>query len=72
MIKKLLIIFIIFYQRYISPLTASTCRFTPSCSSYALQALESHGFFKGLALSVIRIFKCHPLHPGGYDPVTKT
>ena len=61
-----------FYQVCLSPLIASTCRFTPSCSSYAIEAFETHGFFKGLALTVIRILKCHPFHPGGYDPVTKT
>lgn len=61
-----------FYQTCLSPLTASTCRFTPSCSSYAIEAFETYGFFKGLALTVIRILKCHPFHPGGYDPVTKT
>jgi len=72
MIKKLPIVLIRFYKTFLSPLTASTCRFTPSCSSYAIEAFETHGFFKGLALTVIRIFKCHPFHPGGYDPVTKT
>jgi putative membrane protein insertion efficiency factor len=72
MIKRLPIVLVRFYQTCLSPLTASTCRFTPSCSSYAIQAFETHGFLKGLALTVIRILKCHPLHPGGYDPVTKT
>ncbi|MDD2237652.1 MAG: membrane protein insertion efficiency factor YidD [Kiritimatiellae bacterium] len=57
------------YQWAVSPLLGHCCRFYPSCSNYAMEALEQHGFFKGVALSVVRICKCHPLHPGGYDPV---
>ena len=45
------------------------CRFTPTCSQYAKQAILQHGIFKGTYLSVVRICKCHPCHPGGYDPV---
>lgn len=48
------------------------CRFTPTCSQYARQAILQHGVFKGVYLAVIRISKCHPLHPGGYDPVPGT
>ena len=48
-----------------------TCRFYPTCSSYALEAIEVHGVKKGSVMSTKRILKCHPLHPGGYDPVPK-
>ena len=58
-----------FYQRYISPLTPPTCRFTPSCSTYAIQAIRKHGPFKGLALAVWRILRCNPWGGSGYDPV---
>jgi putative membrane protein insertion efficiency factor len=57
------------YQRLISPLLPPACRFEPSCSEYSRQAFEKHGFFKGFWLTVRRILKCHPFHPGGYDPV---
>ena len=69
MIRKLILAFIIFYQRFISPLTAPACRFYPSCSEYALQAIKRYGPWRGLWLSLRRILKCHPFHPGGYDPV---
>ena len=59
-----------FYQRFISPLKSQpTCRFEPTCSAYALEALKKRGFFIGLALTVYRIFRCNPFCPGGYDPV---
>ena len=58
-----------FYQRFISPLKPPTCRFYPTCSHYAVEALERHGAFWGSYLAVKRILKCHPLHPGGLDPV---
>jgi uncharacterized protein len=61
---------IIGYQKYLSPLKAApTCRFSPSCSSYALEALRVHGALRGSALAVARIAKCQPFHPGGFDPV---
>lgn len=72
MVQRLAIAVIRFYQKFLSPLTFSSCRFTPSCSSYAIQALEKHGLLKGLTLTAVRILKCHPFHPGGYDPVPKT
>ncbi|NLJ34314.1 MAG: membrane protein insertion efficiency factor YidD [Firmicutes bacterium] len=57
------------YRRFLSPLKAPTCRFYPSCSAYALEAIARYGTVKGLYLSVMRLVRCHPWHPGGYDPV---
>lgn len=65
----LLILPIRFYQKYISPLTPATCRFTPTCSHYAIEAIRKHGPFKGLALAVWRILRCNPWGGSGYDPV---
>lgn len=58
-----------FYQKYLSPLTGPTCRFYPSCSQYSKESLERYGLVKGIRLTVLRLLKCHPFHPGGYDPV---
>lgn len=57
------------YQRFISPIKPPTCRFYPSCSHYGLEAFERFGVFKGGWLTLVRILKCHPFHPGGFDPV---
>lgn len=57
------------YQIFISPLFPPSCRFVPTCSAYAFEAIRKHGPFRGLFLAVKRILKCHPLHPGGFDPV---
>jgi len=57
------------YQLAISPLLGQHCRFYPSCSSYAIQAIETHGAIKGSWLAITRLSKCHPFHPGGVDPV---
>lgn len=65
----LLILPIRFYQKYISPLTPATCRFTPSCSQYAVEAIRKHGPFKGLYLAIWRILRCNPWGGSGYDPV---
>lgn len=70
--KKLLISAIRFYQRRISPLTPPSCRFIPTCSEYAVEALEKYGAAKGSWLALKRIAKCHPFHRGDhdyYDPV---
>ena len=58
-----------FYQRFISPYTPPTCRFTPSCSQYAIEAIRKHGPFKGFAMAVWRILRCNPWGGSGYDPV---
>ena len=58
-----------FYQRFISPLFVSHCRFYPTCSQYALESFEQHGLFKGFYLSVKRVLSCNPWHAGGYNPV---
>jgi len=57
------------YQRWISPYLPRSCRFVPSCSEYAAQAVERYGLARGGWLAVRRILRCHPFHPGGYDPV---
>jgi putative membrane protein insertion efficiency factor len=67
--KILLIGLVRGYRIAISPLFPPTCRFYPTCSQYAIEALETHGVLKGSWLSVRRICRCHPLNPGGYDPV---
>ncbi|MBQ2704807.1 MAG: membrane protein insertion efficiency factor YidD [Clostridia bacterium] len=67
--KKLLIWLINWYQRCVSPLKPACCRFYPSCSHYAIEAIELHGAFKGFWMSVWRILRCNPLCKGGYDPV---
>lgn len=56
------------YQKFISPYFPASCRFYPTCSQYAIEVVQKHGFLKGFWLSVKRILKCHPWHPGGYDP----
>jgi len=57
------------YQRYISPGLPARCRFSPSCSQYTLEAVERYGLLKGSWLGLRRLIKCHPFHPGGYDPI---
>lgn len=70
-LKRLAIIIIRFYQNYISKyiLVQRSCRFYPTCSQYAIEALEKYGFLKGSFLSIKRILRCNPFNPGGYDPL---
>ncbi|QZN85672.1 membrane protein insertion efficiency factor YidD [Cellulomonas sp. C5510] len=67
--RGLLVLLIRGYQRFLSPLTPPTCRFYPSCSAYAVIALERHGVLKGTRLAVWRILRCNPWNPGGVDDV---
>ena len=69
--KTLLIFLLRAYQWCISPLLGQNCRFYPSCSHYALEAVREHGALKGAMLAVLRLAKCHPWHAGGLDPVPK-
>ena len=65
----LLLLPVYFYRGYISPMTPPSCRFVPTCSEYAIEAIKKYGPFKGLYLAVRRILRCHPWGGSGYDPV---
>ncbi len=67
--RKILIFPIRAYRYLLSPYVGNGCRYTPSCSQYAIEAIERHGAIKGLYLAICRLFSCHPWHAGGYDPV---
>ena len=67
--KKALISCVRFYQKSVSPLFPPCCNYYPTCSQYALEALEKHGAAKGSLLAAKRVLRCHPFHKGGYDPV---
>ena len=69
MIKNLFIILIKGYRLVISPLFPPACRFHPTCSQYAIEAIETFGIVQGSWLAIKRILRCHPYHPGGYDPI---
>lgn len=67
--KRILLALISFYRSQISPLRKPCCRFIPTCSAYAMEAIERYGAWKGGRLALRRVLKCHPFHEGGYDPV---
>ena len=67
--KAVLLLMIRFYRRFLSPLRPPCCRFIPTCSAYALEAVEKYGALKGGFLALRRILRCNPFHKGGYDPV---
>ena len=67
--KSALIYLLRGYQVLISPLLPSACRFTPTCSEYALEAVRQYGALRGIYMAARRLLRCHPFHPGGYDPV---
>lgn len=69
MLKKAVLAVIRWYQRGVSPLLPDTCIYIPTCSQYAIEAIEKYGVVKGCWLGALRILRCHPLHAGGYDPV---
>jgi uncharacterized protein len=64
-----LVVLVRAYQLCVSPFLGPCCRFYPSCSEYAIDAIRRHGPFRGSSLALLRLLRCHPLHPGGYDPV---
>jgi putative membrane protein insertion efficiency factor len=66
---RIAVLLIVAYQRVVSPWLGTRCRFEPSCSRYAIEAIQTQGILRGLALAVARLLRCHPFHPGGYDPV---
>ena len=67
--KPVFLFLIRLYRRYLSPLFPPTCRFVPTCSAYALEAFQTKSTLRALWMTAVRILKCHPFHPGGYDPV---
>jgi len=68
-VARLLILLVHAYQMSLRPLLGGSCRFTPSCSSYAIEALQRHGAMRGSHLALRRVLRCHPFHPAGHDPV---
>lgn len=69
MIKKLLVLLIVIYQRVVSPWLGPHCRFYPSCSEWAREAIESYGILRGSGLALTRLLSCHPFHPWGFHPL---
>ncbi|MGF1617123.1 MAG: membrane protein insertion efficiency factor YidD [Acidimicrobiia bacterium] len=70
--RNLLVVSIRFYQKLVSPSLGKNCRYSPTCSSYAAEAITRFGVFKGVWLGVKRVGRCHPLRDGGYDPVPES
>ena len=70
--KKIVLATIRFYQTMISPLIGKRCRFYPSCSQYGFEAIETQGVIQGMSRLTARLLKCHPFHPGGYDPLERS
>ena len=70
-VTYILIKFIVLYKYLISPLIGPSCRYLPTCSEYSIEALKTFGLYKGLLLSIKRIFSCHPWSNGGFDPIKK-
>lgn len=68
-LARLLTSGIVAYRRYVSPALPARCRFYPSCSAYAMEAVAKYGALRGTGLAIWRLARCHPFHPGGYDPV---
>jgi len=68
-VRKVFLLLIRFYQKAVSPILGSSCRFTPTCSHYGYEAIEKYGVIRGGWLTIKRVGRCHPLTPGGYDPV---
>jgi len=68
-VRRIIIFFIRIYKRFISPILPNSCRFYPTCSQYAIDALEKYGAFKGTIKAAYRILRCNPFNRGGYDPV---
>jgi putative membrane protein insertion efficiency factor len=69
MIRNIVMFFIWLYQKTISPHLGSHCRYYPTCSAYAYEAVQKHGAYKGSVFALKRVLRCHPFHKGGYDPV---
>ena len=67
--KRLLLLLVQFYRSWISPLLPPSCRYYPTCSAYAMEAIERYGAWRGGWMALRRILRCHPFHRGGYDPV---
>ena len=67
--KRLLLLLVQFYRTAVSPLLPPTCRYYPTCSAYAMEAIERYGAWRGGRMALRRILRCHPFHRGGYDPV---
>ena len=68
-VRRIIVTILTYYKRWISPALPGACRFYPTCSSYAAQAIEKYGVMSGLRMAIVRLMHCHPWNPGGYDPV---